>query len=147
MQKNKQALRYYRPPGDVADNLSGPERRALEELTQNPNIIIKPADKGSKIVIMDRQQYLLEANRQLSNTTHYKPIPSDLQSQTQPLLRSIIQTLYDNKTINHKQKLYLFGPDQPRPRQFYLLPKIHKEPPSWTIPYEVPPRQTYSFRL
>ncbi|CAB1460884.1 unnamed protein product [Pleuronectes platessa] len=44
---NKQALRYYRPPGDVVDNLSGPERRALEELIQNPNIIIKPADKGT----------------------------------------------------------------------------------------------------
>ena len=105
-----------------------PERRALQQLTQNPNIIIKPADKGSKIVIMDRQQYLLEAKRQLSNTTHYKPIPVDRQIQTQSLLRNIIQSLFNKKIITHKQKTYLFGPDHPRPRLFYLLPKIHKDP-------------------
>jgi len=26
-----------------------------------------------------------------------------------------------------------------RDRHFYLLPKIHKDPHTWTIPYEVPP--------
>lgn len=53
----------------------GGESRALKELTQNPNIIIKPADKGTKMVIVDRQQYLLEANRLLSYTKYYKLIP------------------------------------------------------------------------
>lgn len=37
-------------------------------VAHSPNIILKPADKGSKIVILDRQQYLTEANRQLPNT-------------------------------------------------------------------------------
>lgn len=59
---NRRALHRYRPPADIPDNLSGAEWRALTELTHNPNIIIKPADKGSKIIIMDQQQYLLEAN-------------------------------------------------------------------------------------
>ena len=55
---NKRALQRFRPPTDVPDNLTRPERRALTDLIHNPNIIIKPADKGSKIIIMDRQQYM-----------------------------------------------------------------------------------------
>lgn len=46
--------------------------------------------------------------------------------------------LYENNYITDKQMLYLYGPDTPRPRQFYLLPKIHKTPETWTIPSEVP---------
>ena len=43
------------------------------------------------------------------------------------------------KIITSKQKDFLYGPDNPRDRHFYLLPKIHKDPHTWTIPYEVPP--------
>ena len=139
MKTNRRALQRFRPRPDRSDNLTGPERRALKELHHNPNIIIKPADKGSKIIIMDRSQYILEANRQLHNTTYYKPLDNTIQTQTQLTLRTIIQTLYNKKFINNKQKEYLFGPDHPRPRYFYLLPKIHKDPATWTIPFEVPP--------
>lgn len=30
------------------------------------------------------------------------------------------------------------GPDIPRSRVFYLLPKIHAAPETWTIPGEIP---------
>ncbi|KAA8577822.1 hypothetical protein FQN60_002450 [Etheostoma spectabile] len=135
IRNNKQTLRSYQPPPEAPDNLSDDERRALSQIRQNPNIIIKPADKRSKIVIMDRNQYLTEANRQLSNTEHYQPIQSGIQPQTQAQLRNIIQSLYNKKFITAKQRDHLFGPDQPRPRYFYLLPKIHKDPHTWTIPY------------
>uniref|UniRef100_A0A0F8CGT9 Reverse transcriptase domain-containing protein n=1 Tax=Larimichthys crocea TaxID=215358 RepID=A0A0F8CGT9_LARCR len=88
---------------------------------------------------MDRHQYITEAQRQLSNTIHYKPIEESIQIQTQLAVRNIIQTLYNKKYITSKQKNYLYGPENPRPRHFYLLPKIHKDPQTWTIPYEVPP--------
>lgn len=136
---DRQALRAYRPPADGLDNLSRAERRAITQLSKNSNIIIKPADKGSKIVILDRQQYLLEANRQLANTKYYKPIQQSIQPQAQLEIRTILQSLYHKKHITAKQRDFLFGPDKPRPRQFYLLPKIHKDPHSWTVPFEVPP--------
>lgn len=31
------------------------------------------------------------------------------------------------------------GSGQPRERRFYLLPKIHKDPKTWTVPFQVPP--------
>lgn len=133
------SLRTYQPPADVPDNLSGAERRGLKQLLNNPNIIIKPADKGSKVIILDRQQYLQEANRQLADTKYYKPIPQSIQHNTQTQLRGIVQSLHQKKYITAKQRDYLYGPNNPRPRQFYLLPKIHKDPKTWTVPYSVPP--------
>ncbi|XP_053723021.1 uncharacterized protein LOC128764215 isoform X2 [Synchiropus splendidus] len=88
---------------------------------------------------MDRQQYLLEANRQLSNQKYYQPIPETIQPQTQTEIRQIIQSLCENKYITGKQRDFLFGPDTPRQRHFYLLPKIHKDPQTWTVPFQVPP--------
>lgn len=122
-----------------SDNLLPSHRLALKHLKQNPDIVIKPADKGSAIVIMDKRQYLLEAHRQLENRTHYTPIPHSMQTETQSWLISIFQSLKLKGHINHKQMLFLIGPNPPRPRQFYLLPKIHKAPATRTVPHEVPP--------
>ncbi|CAK6981698.1 hypothetical protein JOB18_043694%2C partial, partial [Scomber scombrus] len=119
IKSDQKALRTYHPPADIPDNLLGEERRALKQRTQNPNTVIKPADKGSKIIILDRQ---------LSDTKYYKPIPQSIQNSTQTSLRTIITSLYHKKFITAKQLDFLFGPENPRPRHFYLLPKIHKDP-------------------
>lgn len=111
------------------------EKKAIHNLKKNQNIVIKPADKGSKIVIMD----LTEANRHLQNPLHYKPLLEFLQGETKDIITPIINNLYRDKLISYKQRTYLLGPVPPRPRQFYLLPKIHKDPTSWMIPHQVPP--------
>ena len=48
------------------DNQTKQERKALNSLSKNSNVVLKPADKGSKIVMLDKTQYLIEAKRQLS---------------------------------------------------------------------------------
>ncbi len=45
----------------------------------------------------------------------------------------------DKIFLNNKQAAYLKPTSSPRPRQFYLLPKIHKELGKWTIPNRMPP--------
>lgn len=87
---------------------------------------------------MDKQQYALEANWQLQNTRCYRTISDSIQVATQTQVRNIIQSLHNRKYITAKQRDYLYGPDDPRPRGFYLLPKIHKKPETWTVPYEIP---------
>lgn len=114
------------------------EREIIRELQENKNIVITPADKGSKIVIMDKQQYVREAHRQLANTKYYRPIGESLQKTSQSQIYAIINRLYYKKYITAKQRDFLFGPTSPRERQFYLLPKIHKEPESWPIPHRIP---------
>ena len=53
-------------------NLSREQRKALKELQTNKNIVIKSADKGSAVVIMNCTDNVQEAERQLSDTKFYK---------------------------------------------------------------------------
>ena len=53
----------------------------MRNIQEDRNVIIKPADKGSAVVIWDRNDYLKEAKKQLSNTSTYletKVIEKDL---------------------------------------------------------------------
>ena len=44
--------------GQNYPNLTKTERDALQDLIYDKNIVLKPADKGSAIVIWDKQDYL-----------------------------------------------------------------------------------------
>jgi hypothetical protein len=55
------------------------------------------------------------------------------------MVRTLIDQMKKERLITAKQANYLYGPDLPLARLFYLLPKIHKAAESWTIPYLVPP--------
>lgn len=120
------------------NNLNSEELNALKELKSMKHIVIKPADKGSAVVIMDREQYTLEAQRQLNDLTYYKRLERPIYLETIPLVRDILLRLKKKKFINAKQLQYLQGDLHPRERRFYILPKIHKDPTTWTVPFEVP---------
>jgi hypothetical protein len=54
------------------NNLTPAEKGAIQELKERDDIVIKPADKGSAVVLMDKVDYLEEANRQLTDERFYK---------------------------------------------------------------------------
>lgn len=54
------------------NNLSKRERAALKSLSNNRDIIKKPADQGEATVIFNKKYYITEAMRQLSNGEYYK---------------------------------------------------------------------------
>lgn len=123
----------------IRNNLDKEETQALTDLCKDKNIILKPADKGSAIVIQDREQYLWEGYRQLRDTKYYKQLKELIYTETIPMVDKILRTLTDKKFINNKQFIYLKGNPEPRARIFYMLPKIHKEPTKWSKPHEIPP--------
>lgn len=120
-------------------NLSLSEQHALKELKRVKHIVIKPADKGSAVVILDRDQYIFEVERQLNDTMYYKKLTKPIYLDTIPLVEEILKQLKSKKFINGKQARYLRGDFEPRERRFYILPKIHKSPEKWTIPFQLPP--------
>lgn len=120
-------------------NLSKSERKAIHELKNNCDIVIKPADKGNAVVIMSKTDYLWEGKRQLSVTEHYCSLTEPIYPKTILEVREILDEMYEKKIISGKQRDYLSGSGTPRPRRFYLLPKIHKEPEKWSIPHKIPP--------
>lgn len=125
--------------GHVKPNLNVDEIKALKELKENKSIILKPADKGSAVIILDRDQYLQEGYRQLNDKTYYSKLKKPIYLDTLPIVEKVINNLHQKKFINLKQKTYLLGSAEPRGRLFYLLPKIHKDPAKWSVPFQVPP--------
>lgn len=111
----------------------------MKSLCNNKMIIIKPADKGSAIVIQDRFQYMWECNRQLTDKNYYIPLKQPLFPKTAELIKEILERLQQQGYINAKQKKYLIGTEKPRARRFYTLPKVHKDPKDWKRPHQIPP--------
>lgn len=139
IEKDKKDFKQHYRIFKERHNLAMTEVKALRELMHNKSIIIKQADKGSAVVILDRDQYVQEACRQLNDEKYYKKLDSPIYPQTIPIMHRILDTLYMDKYINKRQRQYLKGAEQPRERRFYILPKIHKEPEKWNPPFEIPP--------
>ena len=71
-------------------NISQLEKEALTELQKNKHIVIKPADKRSAVVILDRDQYILEVERQLNDTIYYHKLDKPIYLDTIKLVIQII---------------------------------------------------------
>lgn len=115
-------------------NLSKKELSILKDLRTNTDIIIKPADKGGATVILDKSAYLGEVYRQLNNTKYYRRLDEPVYHKNAANIRNVLQELLNEKSITFEQFLYLTGPKEYKPRNFYILPKIHKPREAWPCP-------------
>lgn len=75
-------------------NVSLQEEEAFKEWMQNRHTVLKPADKGSAVVILSREQYILEANRQLNDQTYFQKLDKPIYLQTVPLVHQILNKLH-----------------------------------------------------
>ena len=60
----------YRVP--KKKTLTKEEYKAVRSLKNNEDIVIKPVDNGSAIVILDKQSKINEGQKQLNNTQFYE---------------------------------------------------------------------------
>ncbi|CAJ0919243.1 unnamed protein product [Ranitomeya imitator] len=109
----------------VRHNLDPLEKQALDSLSENKSIVIKPADKGGAIVVMDRSFYMTEVRRQLSDTSTYKMLQTDPTYSIQQKIRRVLDKHLQLNTIDNKTKVYLTN-NHPVTPVIYILPKIHK---------------------
>ena len=120
------------------DNLSPEERRALGSLRSNRSIVIKPADKGSATVVMDKSAYLEEARRQLTNAVYYKRLDQTIRPDSMARINGILERMNAEGSITDAQLNYLRARESDRERRFYMLPKIHKPRHKWPQPDRMP---------
>ena len=97
----------------------------MRELYSNTNIVIKLADKGGSIVIMNTTDYMAEAERQLNNPDRYDKLQEDPTLKYNTHINNLINqawrlNIIDDTTNNLLTKIL-------RIPTFYLLPKIHKQ--------------------
>ena len=75
--------------------------------------------------------YVGEAERQLANQAHYKPLEEPVFPKSIPKINEIFESLANRRFIDAGQLSYLKCPEDPAPRRMYLLPKIHKDRKVW----------------
>lgn len=116
-------------------NLSEQEMTSLRKLRSNPDIVIKPADKGGATVIMSRSSYIREAHRQLDNGKYYRKLDRPIYPDNIVRINRIVDRMNSEGFIDDRQWEFLRAKaDTCRPRRFYLLPKIHKDRSKWPAP-------------
>ena len=106
-------------------NLTHQQFLAIKSLSCNPNIVIKPADKGSGIVVMNREDYIKEGERQLLDPHFYQKLDHDPTNDHCKKVSDLVTKMFDNGEITNNTKAYLTSNFE-RTAQFYMLPKIHK---------------------
>ena len=62
----------------------------MKELMNDCNIIIKPADKGSRVVIWDKQDYLTECENQLNEVNVYEKVERDPVTATNKIIHEVL---------------------------------------------------------
>ena len=120
----REILEHKSPPGKCA-NLSQNELQALKQLRSKQNIVIKPADKGGAIVLMNKQDYLNEGLHQL-NLQFYKEIQRNPTNKNTTDICKFLNVLKEKKLLPPHHINFLI-PKKCRTPLFYLLPKIHKK--------------------
>ena len=108
-------------------NISREEQKALENLRNYDDIIKKQAEKGSAVVILDRDKYVAEAMRQLNDTEVYFSLRDD---PTVDMIRKVnerVEKLHNDGYISQSTLQYLMVTNDATAGRFYLLPKTHKK--------------------
>ena len=111
------------------------ERKALNDLEKDKDIITVPADKGKCVVcrgsvcILNESDYRNKCSELLSDNNTYKPIGYNPTSGYRKKVSQFINKLHADEIINDNVKYSLIPPTEPSVPAFYGLPKIHKSEP------------------
>ena len=94
----------------------------MKELSTNTNIVVKEADKGGAIVIINTSDYITDCVLLLNDAKTYQTTSSDIINKHVTEAEYLVKTLVDS----NRQVIHDLLSDQPRAGIFYGLPKLHK---------------------
>ena len=120
-------LKLMNKPSQISSNLSSSERQTLKSLKNREDIVITKADKGGKVVVMDREKYIENCEGQLNDNEFYTKVDQDPTTNIINEIQLEIKEMTDKKLIDTKESSLLTEHlARPRMSLFYGLPKIHK---------------------
>lgn len=112
-----------RVDGEICTNLKKNQYRSMNSLKHNTNIIIKEADKGSALVLMNRDYYQNCILNLLNDTTTYIEVSENKDHAVINKIKRL--SIKFNNVLTKKEKDYITNFDY-KTSQFYGLPKVHK---------------------
>lgn len=111
------------PVKKVKRNLNVCEQKGLRSLKENQNIIIKEADKGGAIVILNKCFYHEKITSILNNDEYYNCSSKKEEKAVHNKVKQLVEKFNDE--ILNKEQEYLTN-FEPTSANFYGLPKVHK---------------------
>ena len=102
--------------------MSKDDWQALKELKNDESIVIKEADKGGAVVLMDSAHYEQMIYKQLEDKNTYKKVNPSCDNKTMRANNAFIKK-YENSFL--KQEIDDMTNFQHESSNFYGLPKIH----------------------
>ena len=106
-------------------NITKKEEMAFQDLLKDDSIVIRPADKGSGITVLNRTDYIDELEKEMEESTMYEESDQDLTSKVHRKVKKLAEQLYKKDYISGDLKSYLV-PKLPKPGKLKGNPKIHK---------------------
>lgn len=120
-------------------NLPPSELQALRTIKmeiRNAKIVVRKADKGRQIVVMNKHDYVAAVRALLYDDNNYLKIPFNRKRLAAALIIRILKQEAQFLPDCVKRDLLLFT-NEPKSRYFYALPKVHKNRTKWA--FNVPP--------
>ena len=130
---NTKALLAKIPIHPAESNISNLERSAIRSLRSDKTIVIKKFDKGRGVAIINKSDYKKEALRQLSGP-QYQQLTSDITMETTAMVKTLVSNHFHKEEISEDIFDYLNPSNHDiRTPLFYMLPKVHKQPPEGSV--------------
>ena len=107
-------------------NLTIKELKAMQELQSRNDIVITDADKGGAVVILDVEDYVKQAERQLNNKENYRKKICDPTTANNETIQKVISR-FQKESLLSKNISEGLKTENPKTSHFYLKPKVHKE--------------------
>lgn len=99
----------------------------MKNLKRYEDIVIKQADKGSAVVVMDKNRYIREAMRQLNDGEVHVSLEGDPTEDMIEIINQRVRSLRSDGQISDSTLEYLLVNSTAKAGRFYLLPKLHKK--------------------
>lgn len=122
------ALQQHVPQG--LRNISRSGLLFIKSLAANPAVIVKPADKGLGLTVLNRDWYDRELDRQLNDRETYIHVPV-LRAKLSAPIKQIAKTALQLGMMTQQQHTYVckkWNDETSQLPNLYLLPKLHKTP-------------------
>jgi len=107
-------------------NVTVEEQKAFQSLLHNKDIVIRPADKGSGIVVLDKTDYISSLQNEMTESDSYEESENDLTQKSMKEVRKLVNSMSKNGTVTKDMKQYLL-PRYPRAGSLKGNPKLHKK--------------------
>ncbi|VDN34283.1 unnamed protein product [Dibothriocephalus latus] len=106
-------------------SLSSEEKNTLENLKNDENIIILPADKGGSTAILNKSDYKQKILSLLEDSSTYKTFPTDPTKKQMSSIDKVLKRLKETKQLSGGVAKSL-KQSKPTIAKIYGLPKVHK---------------------